>query len=62
MKKVHKNNKGFTLIELLVVISIIALLSSVILGSISVARQKALNTSTTSQVREYQKAIAFLCR
>ncbi len=47
------NRRGFTLIELLVVISIIGLLSSVILASLSVARQKGqiaagqlFNTST----------------
>lgn len=53
-----KTNQGFTLIELLVVISIIGLLSSVVLASVSTARQKAANTAATSQIREYQKAIA----
>ncbi len=53
-----RTQKGFTLIELLVVISIIGLLSSVVLASLSTARIKAANAATTSQIREYQKALA----
>lgn len=38
---INKYNKGFTLIELLVVIAIIALLSSVVLATVSTSREKA---------------------
>src|SRR3989344_5438428 len=37
----YQKTKGFTLIELLVVISIISLLSSIVLSSVSSARDKA---------------------
>ncbi len=37
----NKENKGFTLIELLVVISIIGMMSSVVLASVNVTRDKA---------------------
>ena len=42
MKTSHERIRGFTLIELLVVISVIGLLSSIILGALSSARQKGI--------------------
>ncbi len=57
MIKNIRNNKGFTLIELMVVISIIAFLSSVVLASISKAREKAVLTKTVSEMRSLQTAL-----
>lgn len=50
--------EGFTLIELLVVISIISLLSSIILASLSEARDKAKISAFMSNLKQFELAMA----
>jgi prepilin-type N-terminal cleavage/methylation domain-containing protein len=53
-----RNEKtGFTLIELLVVVAIIGIISSIVLGSIKTARDKALKARAISDMRQIINAI-----
>lgn len=52
-----KKNTGFTLIELLVVISIISVLSSVVLTTIKIAKEKAYSAKTKTNLNTIATAL-----
>ncbi len=56
-KNKKQKNKGFTLIELLVVVAIIGLLSSIVLSSLAVAREKAQDSKVAQEVHSINLAI-----
>ena len=54
------DKRGFTLIELLVVISIVGILASVVLASLSSAREKSDITATRAELHGIRNAILML--
>lgn len=56
-RHLHHTKHGFTLIELLMTIAIIGILSSVVLASLTIARQKSRDAKRTAQITQVQRAL-----
>ena len=54
----HRRKSGFTLIEILVVFSIISVLAGLVLGALSVARERARQTICCSNLGQLGKAVS----
>lgn len=61
MRNMNKTFKGFTLVEILIVIAIIGILASIVLVSLSSARDKARVTGFKAQVHSLQAQGVLAC-